>query len=191
MRRPVRHLFLLFAVPFAMFAANLVVRFWRFLPDKNISVDAVLVGGEILGGILFAAVAGALALLFAQFVHLLARRRNARKAECFLVPALAGFTLVAVYFLWAEIGLAATTRGNARMDRAWEEAKPQTQDDVRRLFGEPDWTETPGSEYVDRTYRPTRLPCPIHLPFQVVFDKDGNIRGHGHRGPPETPPAHP
>ena len=149
MRRTVRNLFLLFAVPFAMFAANLVVRFWRFLPDKNISGDAVLVGGEILGGLLFAAVAGALALLFAQFVHLLARRRNARKAECFLIPALAAFTLVAVYFLWAEIGFAATTRGNARMDKAWEEAQPQTQDDVRRLFGEPDWTENRGSEYVD------------------------------------------
>ena len=122
---------------------------------------------------------------------MLARRRNARKAECFLVPALAAFTLVAVYFLWAEIGFAATTRGNARMDKAWEEAQPQTQDDVRRLFGEPDWTENRGSEYVDWTYRPTRIPSPISLPFQVVFDKDGNVRGHGHRGPPETSPATP
>ena len=174
-----------------MFAANLVVRFWRLLPVKDIPGDAVLVGGEILGGLLFAAAAGALALLAAQFVHLLARRRNARKSECFLVPALAAFTLVAAYFLWSEIGLAATTRGNARMDKAWEEAQPQTQDDVRRLFGEPDWTENRGSEYVDWTYRPTRIPCPISLPFQVVFDKDGTIRGHGHRGPPETPPAQP
>ena len=174
----------LFVLPAALFVAQFTVRVLRF-PDKWVLADLGFVGGELLVGVLLAAVAGGLVLLLAQIAAWSSRRRVERKAACFLGPALVVLSLYAFFFLWLEAGAAMETRTLARMDRKWADANPQTADDVRRIFGEPDQTEPFRARNSETRwlYHPLPFVCaPLATPYQVWLDADGNIVGHGHRG---------
>ena len=184
MKRSTRRLLCLFAIPAALFAADFAVRIWRF-PNASLLSHVEFYRLFIPIGALIAAVVGVLRLLLAQLVALIPRRRNERKAACFLLPTLVVFSLYAALLLWGDIGFAAETRGLERMERIWEAENPQTADDVRRIFGEPDQTEPFRARNSETRwlYHPLPFVCaPLATPYQVWLDADGNIVGHGHRG---------
>lgn len=181
MKRSTRRLLCLFAIPAALLAAEFAVRIWRFPNASLLShVDDFCFFVPI--GALIAAAVGVLWLLLAQLAALISRRRNERKAACFLLPTLVVFSLYAALLLWGDIGFAAETRGLERMERIWEAENPQTADDVRRIFGEPYSTMKTGSDGEETWYyHSTSLPVIASTPFQVFFHSDGTVLGHGYR----------
>lgn len=184
MKRSTRRLLLLFAIPAALFVAEFVIGICR-LPNVSFVKHVNALGFIVALGVLIAAAVGVLRLLLAQLAALISRRRNERKAACFLGPALVVLSLYAFFFLWLEAGAAMETRTLARMDRKWADANPQTRDDVRRIFGEPDQTEPfrARNSEIRWLYHPLPFVCaPLATPYQVWLDADGNIVGHGHRG---------
>ena len=181
MKRSTRRLLCLFAIPAALFVADFVVRVWRF-PNASLLSHVEFYRLFIPIGALIAAAVGVLWLLLAQLAALISRRRNERKAACFLLPTLVVFSLYAALLLWGDIGFAAETRGLERMERIWEAESPQTADDVRRVFGEPYSTMKTGSDREETWYyHPTSLPVIASTPFQVFFHSDGTVLGHGYR----------
>ena len=184
MKRSTRRLLLLFAIPAALFVAEFAIGICR-LPNVSFVKHVNALGFIVALGVLIAAAVGVLRLLLAQLAALISRRRNERKAACFLGPALVVLSLYAFFFLWLEAGAAMETRTLARMDRKWADANPQTGDDVRRIFGEPDQTEPfrARNSEIRWLYHPLPFVCaPLATPYQVWLDADGNIVGHGHRG---------
>ena len=184
MKKSTRRLLYLFAIPAALFAAEFAVRIWRF-PNASLLSHVEDFWFFFPIGALIAAAVGVLWLLLAQLAALIARRRNERKAACFLLPTLVVLSLYAFFFLWLEAGAVMETSTLARMDREWADANPQTADDVRRIFGEPDQTEPFRARNSETRwlYHPLPFVCaPLATPYQVWLDADGNIVGHGHRG---------
>lgn len=180
--RPVKKLLLLFTIPAALFAAQLPLTAWRFHTLDCLPRAALATLVEALFTLVAASGVGALCLLL-YFLHCLLKRRSpARPAAAFLAPTLVAFTLFAAIILWANIGIAIEHRALARMNTAWDAANPQTQADVRALFGDPDVVEPDWRDGAPRwLYYPSRFPSPHILPYQVWFAPDGTITHHGSR----------
>ena len=88
-----------------------------------------LAGAAVLAGAVFLSV---------QAVHLARRRRNRRKAEWFLAPAAAILALCVAFFILITVSVDANVRGVRRIEETCRLERPQTTDDLVRLFGEPD-----------------------------------------------------
>ena len=148
MRRPVRNLLRLCAASLAVLAADVAVfiatRPEPSLPTLRLGFAETVARGLAVFG-LFAAfsLAGAAVLagavfLSVQAVHLARRRRNRRKAEWFLAPAAAILALCVAFFILITVSVDANVRGVRRIEETCRLERPQTTDDLVRLFGEPD-----------------------------------------------------
>ena len=148
MRRPVRNLLRLCAASLAVLAADVAVfiatRPEPSLPTLRLGFAETVARGLAVFG-LFAAfsLAGAAVLagavfLSVQAVHLARRRRNRRKAEWFLAPAAAILALCVAFFILITVSVDANVRGVHRIEETCRLERPQTTDDLVRLFGEPD-----------------------------------------------------
>ncbi len=148
MRRPVRNLLLFCAASLAVLAADVAVfiatRPEPSLPTLRLGFAETVARGLAVFG-LFAAfsLAGAAVLagavfLSVQAVHLARRRRNRRKAEWFLAPAAAILALCVAFFILITVSVDANVRGVRRIEETCRLERPQTTDDLVRLFGEPD-----------------------------------------------------
>jgi hypothetical protein len=168
----------LFAIPAALFAAQLPLDAWRFQTLDCLPRAALATLAESLFALAASSAFGALCLLLYGLHGLLNRRRLANPAAAFLSPTLILFTLFAAIILWANIGIAIDTSALARMNVAWDAANPQTDDDVRALFGDPDSVDRDNRRWL---YRPSRFPSPHIIPYQVWFAPDGTVASHGHR----------
>ena len=148
MRRPVRNLLRFCAGSLAVLAADMAV-FIATRPEPSPPTlrlgfaETVARGLAVFG--LFAAfsLAGAAVLagavfLSVQAVHLARRRRNRRKAEWFLAPAAAILALCVAFFILITVSVDANVRGVHRIEETCRLERPQTTDDLVRLFGEPD-----------------------------------------------------
>lgn len=173
---------LLFAIPAGLFAAQLPLAVWRFR-----SFDRLPTVGQVslvvaLGSFVIAAAFGGLCLLLLWLHRRLNRRHLDHPAAAFLTPTLAVFTLFAAGFFWLELGFAVQDRAIVRMNQVWDAAKPQTEADVRRLFGDPDEVEhfsfSPRARWF---YYPSRFPTLFPSLYQVWFDGEGNVTNHGAR----------
>ena len=148
MRRPVRNLLRFCAASLAVLAAAMAVfiatRPEPSLPTLRLGFAETVARGLAVFG-LFAAfsLAGAAVLagavfLSVQAVHLARRRRNRRKAEWFLAPAAAFLALCVAFFVFFTVSVDANDRGVRRIEETCRLERPQTTDDLVRLFGEPD-----------------------------------------------------
>ncbi len=148
MRRPVRNLLRFCAASLAVLAADMAVfiatRPEPSLPTLRLGFAETVARGLAVFG-LFAAfsLAGAAVLagavfLSVQAVHLARRRRNRRKAEWFLAPAAAILALCVAFFILITVSVDANVRGVRRIEETCRLERPQTTDDLVRLFGEPD-----------------------------------------------------
>ena len=148
MRRPVRNLLRFCAASLAVLAADVAVfiatRPEPSLPTLRLGFAETVARGLAVFG-LFAAfsLAGAAVLagavfLSVQAVHLARRRRNRRKAEWFLAPAAAILALCVAFFILITVSVDANVRGVHRIEETCRLERPQTTDDLVRLFGEPD-----------------------------------------------------
>ena len=148
MRRPVRNLLWFCAGSLAVLAVDVAV-FLATRPEPSLPTlrlgfaETVARGLAVFG--LFAAfsLAGAAVLagavfLSVQAVHLARRRRNRRKAEWFLAPAAAILALCVAFFILITVSVDANVRGVRRIEETCRLERPQTTDDLVRLFGEPD-----------------------------------------------------
>ena len=148
MRRPVRNLLRFCAGSLAVLAVDVAVfiatRPEPSLPTLRLGFAETVARGLAVFG-LFAAfsLAGAAVLagavfLSVQAVHLARRRRNRRKAEWFLAPAAAILALCVAFFILITVSVDANVRGVHRIEETCRLERPQTTDDLVRLFGEPD-----------------------------------------------------
>jgi len=148
MRRPVRNLLRFCAASLAVLAADVAVfiatRPEPSLPTLHLGFAKTLVRGlEVFGlfaglSLAGAAVLGGAVFLSVQAVHLVCRRRNRRKAEWFLAPAAAVLALCVAFFVFFTVSVDANDRGVRRIEETCRIERPQTADDLVRLFGEPD-----------------------------------------------------
>jgi hypothetical protein len=148
MRRPVRNLLRFCAASLAVLAADMAV----FIatrpapPPPTLRLgfaETVARGLEVFGlfaglSLAGAAVLGGAVFLSVQAVHLARRRRNRRKAEWFLAPAAAILALCVAFFILITVSVDANVRGVRRIEETCRLERPQTTDDLVRLFGEPD-----------------------------------------------------
>jgi hypothetical protein len=170
---------LLFAIPVALFAAQLPLVVWRFGRLPPVGYVSLVVA---LGSFVIAAAFGGLCLLLFWLHCLLNRRHLDHPAAAFLTPTLAVFTLFAAGFFWLELGAAVQDRAIVRMNQAWDAANPQTEADVRQLFGEPDGVDPlPLSSLHSWFYYPSRFPTLFPFLYRVWFDGEGNVTHHGGR----------
>lgn len=148
MRRPVRNLLRFCAGSLAVLAVDVAVflatRPGASLPTLRLGFAETVARGLAVFG-LFAAfsLAGAAVLAGAVFLsvqaaHLARRRRNRRKAEWFLAPAAAILALCVAFFILITVSVDANVRGVHRIEETCRLERPQTTDDLVRLFGEPD-----------------------------------------------------
>ena len=183
---------LLFGIPVALFAAQLPLAVWRFrtfycrpadgLCHIIFPTDGLFFLVVALGSFVIAAAFGGLCLLLLWLHCLLNRRPLGHPAAAFLTPTLVVFTLFAAGFFWLELGAAVQDRAIVRMNQAWDAADPQTEADVRRLFGEPDEVDPlPTSSAHRWCYYPSRFPTLFPFHYQVWFDGEGNVTHHGGR----------
>ena len=114
-----------FAIPAALFAAQLPVVVWRFRTWDCLPVATYACFVWALASFALAAAVGGLFLLLYWLGCRLGRRPFDRPAETFLVPTLVLSTLLASLFLWLNLGFAFQERALERMDRAWDTANPQ------------------------------------------------------------------
>ncbi len=101
---------------------------------RGLEVFGLFAGLSLAG----AAVLGGAGFLSAQAVPLVCRRRNRRKAEWFLAPAAAFLALSVAFFVFFTVSVDANDRGVRRIEETCRIERPQTADDLVRLFGEPD-----------------------------------------------------
>lgn len=183
---------LLFAIPVALFAAQLPLAVWRFrtfycrpadgLCHIIFPTDGLFFLVVALGSFVIAAAFGGLCLLLLWLHRRLNRRPLGHPAAAFLTPTLLVFTLFAAGFFCLELGAAVQDRAIVRMNQAWDAANPQTEADVRLLFGEPDEVDPlPASSAHRWFYYPSRFPTLFPLLYQVWFDGEGNVTNHGGR----------
>ena len=148
MRRPVRNLLWFCAASLAVLAAAMAV-FIATRPEPSPPTlrlgfaETVARGLEAFGLFAGLSLAGAVILggavfLPVQAVHLVCRRRNRRKAEWFLAPAAAVLALCVAFFVLFSVSVDANVRGVRRIEETCRLERPQTADDLVRLFGEPD-----------------------------------------------------
>lgn len=148
MRRPVRNLLLFCAASLAVLAADVAVfiatRPEPSLPTLRLGFAETVARGLAAFGMFAglslagAAVLGGAVFLPVQAVHLVCRRRNRRKAEWFLAPAAAVLALCVAFFVLFSVSVDANVRGVRRIEETCRIERPQTADDLVRLFGEPD-----------------------------------------------------
>ena len=148
MRRPVRNLLRFCAASLAVLAADMAVfiatRPEPSPPTLRLGFAETLVRGlEAFGlfaglSLAGAAVLGGAVFLSVQAVHLVCRRRNRRKTEWFLAPAAAFLALCVAFFVFFSVSANANMRGVRRIEETCRLERPQTTDDLVRLFGEPD-----------------------------------------------------
>ena len=148
MRRPVRNLLRLCAASLAVLAADVAVfiatRPEPSLPTLRLGFAETVARGLAAFGMFAglslagAAVLGGAVFLPVQAVHLVCRRRNRRKAEWFLAPAAAILALCVAFFILITVSVDANVRGVHRIEETCRLERPQTTDDLVRLFGEPD-----------------------------------------------------
>ena len=148
MRRPVRNLLRFCVASLAVLAADMAVfiatrpapppptlrlgfaeTVARGLEAFGLFAGLSLAGAAVLGGAVFLSV---------QAVHLVCRRRNRRKTEWFLAPAAAFLALCVAFFVFFSVSANANMRGVRRIEETCRIERPQTADDLVRLFGEPD-----------------------------------------------------
>lgn len=180
---------LLFAIPVALFAAQLPLAVWRFrtFNCRPIAGDCLIIFPPglfivALGSFVIAIAFGGLCLLLFWLHCLLNRRHLDHPAAAFLTPTLVVFTLFAAGFFWLELGAAVQDRAIVRMNQAWDAANPQTEADVRQLFGEPDEVDPlPLSSLHRWFYYPSRFPTLFPCLYRVWFDGEGNVTHHGGR----------
>ena len=148
MRRPVRNLLRFCAASLAVLAADMAV-FIATRPEPSPPTlrlgfaETVARGLEAFGlfaglSLAGAAVLGGAVFLPVQAVHLVCRRRNRRKAEWFLAPAAAVLAFCVAFFVLFSVSVDANVRGVRRIEETCRLERPQTADDLVRLFGEPD-----------------------------------------------------
>lgn len=148
MRRPVRNILWFCAASLAVLAADMAV-FIATRPEPSPPTlrlgfaETVARGLEAFGlfaglSLAGAAVLGGAVFLSVQAVHLARRRRNRRKAEWFLAPAAAILALCVAFFILITVSVDANVRGVHRIEETCRLERPQTTDDLVRLFGEPD-----------------------------------------------------
>lgn len=173
---------LLFAIPVALFAAQLPLAVWRFRSLGWLPTGGLIFLVVALGSFVIAAAFGGLCLLLLWLHRRLNRRPLGHPAAAFLTPTLLVFTLFAAGFFCLELGAAVQDRAIVRMNQAWDAANPQTEADVRLLFGEPDEVDPlPASSAHRWFYYPSRFPTLFPLFYQVWFDGEGNVTHHGGR----------
>lgn len=174
---------LLFSIPVALFVAQLPLSVWRFRTLDCLLTAAPAFLVLMLGSLVLATAFGGLCLLLLWLHCRLNRRPLARPAATFLAPTLVVFTLLSALFFWIELGFAIQDHAIVRMNRAWDAANPQTEADVRRLFGEPDEIDDfpPPSAAARWFYHTSRFPSLIPSLYQVWFDSDGTVTNHGAR----------
>ncbi len=185
MRRPVRNLLRFCAASLAVLAADMAV-FIATRPEPAPPTlrlgfaETVARGLEVFGlfaalSLAGAAVLGGAVFLSVQAVHLVCRRRNRRKAEWFLAPAAAVLALCVAFFVLCTISVDANDRGVRRIEETCRVERPQTADDLVRLFGEPD-VKVDDHDGELWFYYTSPWPCnPFNEPFRFRVFPDGRI----------------
>lgn len=185
MRRPVRNLLRFCAGSLAVLAVDVAVflatRPGPSLPTLRLGFAETVARGLAVFG-LFAAfsLAGAAVLagavfLSVQAVHLARRRRNRRKAEWFLAPAAAILALCVAFFILITVSVDANVRGVHRIEETCRLERPQTTDDLVRLFGEPDVKVDDHDGELWFYYTSPWPRNPFNEPFRFRIFPDGRI----------------
>ena len=185
MRRPVRNLLRFCAGSLAVLAVDVAVflatRPGPSLPTLRLGFAETVARGLAVFG-LFAAfsLAGAAVLagavfLSVQAVHLVCRRRNRRKAEWFLAPAAAFLALCVACFVFFTVSVDANDRGVRRIEETCRIERPQTADDLVRLFGEPDAKVDDHDGELWFYYTSPWPRNPFNEPFRFRIFPDGRV----------------
>ena len=191
MRRPVRNLLRFCAASLAVLAADMAV-FIATRPEPSPPTirlgfaETVARGLEAFGlfaglSLAGAAVLGGAVFLSVQAVHLVCRRRNRRKAEWFLAPAAAFLALCVAFFVFFTVSVDANDRGVRRIEETCRIERPQTADDLVRLFGEPDVKVDDHDGELWFYYVPHWPRNPFNEPFRFQVFPDGRIAIRGVR----------
>lgn len=185
MRRPVRNLLLFCAASLAVLAADMAV-FIATRPEPSPPTlrlgfaETVARGLEAFGlfaglSLAGAAILGGAVFLSVQAVHLARRRRNRRKAEWFLAPAAAILALCVAFFILITVSVDANVRGVRRIEETCRLERPQTTDDLVRLFGEPDVKVDDHDGELWFYYVPHWPRNPFNEPFRFQVFPDGRV----------------
>ena len=191
MKRPVRNLLRFCAASLAVLAADVAV-FIATRPEPSPPTlrlgfaETVARGLEAFGlfaglSLAGAAVLGGAVFLSVQAVHLVCRRRNRRKAEWFLAPAAAFLALCVAFFVFFTVSVDANDRGVRRIEETCRIERPQTADDLVRLFGEPDVKVDDHDGELWFYYVPHWPRNPFNEPFRFQVFPDGRIAIRGVR----------
>ena len=185
MRRPVRNLLRFCAGSLAVLAVDVAVflatRPGPSLPTLRLGfAETVVRGLEVFGlfaglSLAGAAVLGGAVFLPVQAVHLVCRRRNRRKAEWFLAPAAAVLAFCVAFFVLFSVSVDANVRGVRRIEETCRIERPQTADDLVRLFGEPDVKVDDHDGELWFYYTSPWPRNPFNEPFRFRIFPDGRI----------------
>ena len=185
MRRPVRNLLRFCAGSLAVLAVDVAVflatRPGPSLPTLRLGFAETVARGLAVFGLFAglslagAAVLGGAVFLSVQAVHLVCRRRNRRKAEWFLAPATAVLALCVAFFVFFTVSVDANDRGVRRIEETCRLERPQTTDDLVRLFGEPDVKVNGHDGELWFYYMPRWPRILFNEPFRFQVFPDGRV----------------